>query len=240
MNFHQLPTSRWIKSVLVPIISLKGIKNHQVSLVQFKTSSKTSSSSFLVNFLNINRGPQLFMNYHQSCGFRNQSTTDTASPSLYDLTARDIHGKDYSLSDLKGKVCLIVNTASSCGFTKQFEELQQLYDKYGGSGKFEIIAFPSNSFNQETGSNEQVCQFAKSKFNVTFKIMEKIDVNGDSTHPVYQYLKEKGPSGLLGTTAIKWNFTKFLIDKNGKIIARYAPTTAPSSITKDIEKALEQ
>ena len=178
-------------------------------------------------------------NIHLTTTTMNQTANKTSANnesctngSLYELTAKDIHGSEYLLSDLKGKVCLIVNTASSCGFTKQFEELQQLYDTYGKSGKFEVIAFPSNSFNQETGSNEQVCQFAKSKFNVTFKMMEKVDVNGASTHPVYQYLKEKGPHGLLGTTAIKWNFTKFLIDKNGNVIARYAPTTTPSSIVK--------
>ncbi|EFC41080.1 predicted protein [Naegleria gruberi] len=143
------------------------------------------------------------------------------------------------MSEMRGKVCLIVNVASNCGFTPQYKGLQELYDKYGKDGKFEVIAFPSNSFNQEKGSTEEICAFTKDRFKVTFKIMEKIEVNGDNAHPIYQFLKQEGPGGFLGSTNIKWNFTKFLINKEGKVIGRYAPTTDPLSIAKDIEKALK-
>lgn len=153
------------------------------------------------------------------------------------FTVKNAAGADHSLAAYKGKVVLVVNVASKCGFTPQYSELEEIYEKYKDKG-FTVIGFPCNQFGgQEPGSNEEVQKFCKVNYGVTFPVMAKIDVNGDATDPVYQWLKSTAP-GLGGTEAIKWNFTKFLIGKDGKVISRYAPTTKPKSIVKDIEKAL--
>jgi len=143
--------------------------------------------------------------------------------------------QDKSLADYKNKVLLIVNTASKCGFTAQYEELQSLYEKYGHD-RFEILAFPCNQFaGQEPGNNEEIASFCQLNYKVTFPVFSKIDVNGKNAAPLFAYLKSQCP-GVLGIGAIKWNFTKFLVDKNGTVIKRYAPMTPPSKIAQDIEK----
>ncbi len=153
------------------------------------------------------------------------------------LSLLDIDKKPVKLSDYKGKVLLIVNVASKCGFTPQYEGLEKLYRKFKDKG-FEILAFPCNQFgNQEPGTNEEIKNFCSTKYNVTFRLFDKIDVNGPNAHPLYKFLKEAKP-GLMGSKDIKWNFTKFLIDRNGNVVERYAPQTTPESIEKDIENLL--
>ena len=166
---------------------------------------------------------------------------DKMNQNIYslNLTLLDIDKKPVKLSDFKGKVLLIVNVASKCGFTPQYEGLEKLYRKYKGKG-FEILAFPCNQFaNQEPGTNEEIKNFCTTKYNVTFRLFDKIDVNGPNTHPLYAFLKEAKP-GLMGTKDIKWNFTKFLIDREGNVVERYATQTTPESIEKDIEKLLNK
>jgi len=155
---------------------------------------------------------------------------------IYDLTATLNNGKDKKLSAYKGKVLLIVNTASKCGFTPQYEGLQKLYGQFHGQG-FEVLAFPCDQFgHQEPGSDDDIKSFCDLNYGVEFPLFSKIDVNGANEHPLYKFLKdEKG--GLLGDS-IKWNFTKFLVDKSGKVVERYAPTTPPERIAPDIEKLL--
>ena len=158
--------------------------------------------------------------------------------SIYDFTVKNIHGKTQSLSQYKGKVLLIVNVASECGFTKQYKGLEALYQNYKSQG-FEILAFPCNQFGgQEPGSSEEIQKFCSSKFSVTFPLFEKIDVNGDNEAPLYLFLKEEA-HGFFGTKSIKWNFTKFLVDKNGKVLERYGSSNKPSEISKDIEKLVK-
>lgn len=155
---------------------------------------------------------------------------------FYDYFAKNIDGKEVSMSDYKGKVVLVVNTASKCGFTPQLKELEELYKEYKDLG-VEILGFPCNQFlNQEPGNNEEVKNFCQINYGVTFNMFEKIDVNGSNTHPIYKYLKDQ-ERGLL-TNDIKWNFTKFLIDKEGNVIKRYSPTTSPLKIKNDIEKII--
>jgi glutathione peroxidase len=157
--------------------------------------------------------------------------------SLYDFKATRIDGREVPLSDYRGKVLLIVNTASKCGFTPQYEGLEKLYQRYGEKG-FMILGFPSNQFGaQEPGSNAEIANFCRVNYGVSFDMFAKIDVNGDNTHPLYKYLKKEA-TGLLGSEVIKWNFTKFLIGRDGKVIDRYAPATKPESIAKAIEKLL--
>ncbi|MBS4172964.1 glutathione peroxidase [Bacillus sp. FJAT-49736] len=157
--------------------------------------------------------------------------------SIYSHSARLINGEEKSMSDYKGKVILIVNTASKCGFTKQFAELQQLFEKYSERG-FMILGFPCNQFgNQDPGSNEEIAEFCSLQYDVSFPMFEKIDVNGENAHPIFQYLKSHA-SGLLGTKNIKWNFTKFLINRDGEVVGRYAPNMSPIKMEKDIESYL--
>lgn len=157
--------------------------------------------------------------------------------SIYDFTAKKIDDKEISLSEYKGKVLLIVNTASKCGFTPQYEGLEALYEKYKDRGLM-ILGFPCNQFSeQEPGTNEEIANFCMVNYGVSFPMFAKIEVNGDNAHPLYKYLKKEA-SGIFGSESIKWNFTKFLIDRNGKVIDRYAPTTKPASIAKDIENLL--
>ncbi|EMJ99899.1 glutathione peroxidase [Leptospira sp. WS58.C1] len=157
---------------------------------------------------------------------------------LYELTATLNNGTEKKLQDYKGKVLLIVNTASQCGFTPQYKGLQEMYDKYKGKG-LEILGFPCDQFgHQEPGSDAEIQSFCQVNFGVNFPLFKKIEVNGDGTHPVYQYLKKQAP-GLLGKS-IKWNFTKFLIDKQGNVIKRFAPMTPPEKLDKQIEELLSK
>ncbi|RZL87043.1 MAG: glutathione peroxidase [Variovorax sp.] len=157
--------------------------------------------------------------------------------SIYDFEARQIDGQPVPLSKYKGKVLLIVNTASKCGFTPQFEGLEALYEKYAGKG-LAVLGFPSNQFgNQDPGTNEEIGAFCVENYGVSFPMMEKIEVNGSGAAPLYKWLTREAP-GLLGSTAIKWNFTKFLVGKDGRVIRRYAPLDTPASLGRDIEAAL--
>lgn len=156
--------------------------------------------------------------------------------SVYQFHAETIVGEDKSLEDYNGKVLLIVNTASKCGFTPQFEELQQLYNTYKDKG-FEILGFPCNQFNQQDpGTNDEIAQFCQKNYGVTFDMFSKIDVKGKDAHPLFVYLTEQA-KGVV-TKQIKWNFTKFLIDKNGDVVKRFAPQTKPMQIANDIELLL--
>ena len=155
---------------------------------------------------------------------------------IYDFTVKDIQGNDLSLEEFKGKVMLIVNTASNCGFTKQYDGLQKLYEKYKDQG-FVVLGFPCNQFGkQEPGDEKEIANFCTDTFNVTFPMMSKIEVNGENAHPLYKFLKkEKG--GVLGDE-IKWNFTKFLVDKEGNLADRFAPQKTPEEIENDIKELL--
>jgi len=157
---------------------------------------------------------------------------------VYDFQAKTIDGREIPLSDFKGKVLLIVNVASRCGFTPQYSGLQKLYDQHKASG-FEVLGFPCNQFGrQEPASEAEIRSFCERTYGVQFPLFSKVDVNGPKAHPVYEFLK-RSKSGFLGLRRIKWNFTKFLIDRTGKPIKRYSPQTAPSVIEKDIEEALK-
>jgi glutathione peroxidase len=157
--------------------------------------------------------------------------------SIYSFSARTLGGEEVSLEQYRGKVLLIVNTASECGFTPQYAGLQKLYDTYA-SRDFAVLGFPCNQFGkQEPGDATQIGNFCEKNFGVTFPMFEKIDVNGANAHPLYRYLTGEAP-GLLGLEGIKWNFTKFLVGRDGAVIKRYAPVTKPDAITGDIEKLL--
>ena len=156
---------------------------------------------------------------------------------LPNIALERLNGNPENTHDYAGKVLLVVNVASACGFTPQYHELQALYDEFHSQG-LEILGFPCNQFGgQESGNAEQIQVFCNTKFGVTFPMFQKIDVNGLHTHPLFEYLKSAAP-GLLGTEAIKWNFTKFLIDRNGLPVKRYASTTSPKDIKEDIKKLL--
>jgi len=156
---------------------------------------------------------------------------------IYQFSAKDNADNPIEFTNYKKKVMLIVNTASDCGFTPQYKGLQELYQKYQAQG-LEVLAFPCNQFKQqEKGNNEEIKQFCDLRFNIKFPLFSKIDVNGDNTHPLFDFLKSQAP-GILGSKSIKWNFTKFLVNKEGKVIKRYAPTTKPEAIESDIEKLL--
>lgn len=156
---------------------------------------------------------------------------------VYDFEAQQINGKTVKLGKYKGKVLLIVNTASACGFTPQFGGLEELHQQFGKQGLV-VLGFPCNQFGaQDPGSNDEIAGFCQVNYGVTFPMMAKIDVNGPQANPLYQWLAAEAP-GLLGSTAIKWNFTKFLVGKDGQVIKRYAPQDAPSALAKDIEAAL--
>lgn len=156
--------------------------------------------------------------------------------SIYDYVVKDNEGKDVCMADYKGKVLLIVNTATGCGFTPQYDGLQDLYEKYNEKG-FEILDFPCNQFaNQAPGSGEEIASFCQARFGITFKQFAKIKVNGPEEEPLYTFLKDQ-KGGALGKK-IKWNFTKFLIARDGTVVARYAPTTTPEKIDEDVAKLL--
>jgi glutathione peroxidase len=159
------------------------------------------------------------------------------SSSVYDFSATSIEGQPVQMSSFKDKVLLIVNTASQCGFTSQYQGLQALYDKYANRG-VAVLGFPCNQFGaQEPGSATDIQSFCEKRFGVTFPLFEKIDVNGANAHPIYQFLTKSAP-GILGTEGIKWNFTKFLVDGNGNVVKRYASATDPKDIERDIEALL--
>ena len=156
--------------------------------------------------------------------------------SIYDFTAKSLAGEDVALRQFEGKVLLIVNTASACGFTPQYRGLEALQKSYGSRG-FSVLGFPCNQFGrQEPGNAAQIQQFCASNYAVSFPMFDKIDVNGDNAHALYKFLKSE-KSGMLGPS-IKWNFTKFLIDRSGKVVARHAPTTTPEALKKEIEALL--
>ncbi len=160
-------------------------------------------------------------------------STDT----IYGFEATNINGKTIPLDEFKGKVMLIVNTASKCGFTPQFGGLEELHKSYAGKG-LAVLGFPCNQFgSQDPGADGEIEQFCQLNYGVSFPMMSKIDVNGPAAHPLYKWLSAEAP-GLLGSKSIKWNFTKFLVGKDGKVIRRYAPTDKPADLAKDIEAAL--
>ncbi len=157
--------------------------------------------------------------------------------SIYDFSVTDLGGKPVELDRYKGRAMLIVNTASQCGYTPQYKGLEALYEKYHAKG-FEVLGFPCNQFGeQEPGDAKAIAQFCELNFGVTFPLFAKVDVNGDKAAPLWKYLKAEKP-GLLGSEGIKWNFTKFLVDREGHVIARFAPKDTPESIAADIEKVL--
>ena len=156
---------------------------------------------------------------------------------IYDFEALSTTGKPVALKQYAGKPMLIVNTASACGFTPQFAGLEELHKAYGAKGLV-VLGFPCNQFGaQDKGSNDEIASFCQLNYGVSFPMMAKIDVNGGDAHPLYQWLSKEAP-GLLGTKAIKWNFTKFLVGRDGQVIRRYAPTDTPQSLAKDIEAVL--
>lgn len=159
------------------------------------------------------------------------------SASIYDYAMPLNNGSEQNLAEYQGQVVLIVNTASKCGFTSQYDGLQKIYEQYQPQG-FTVLAFPCDQFgHQEPGSDSEIEQFCSLNFNVSFPLFKKIEVNGSNAAPLYKFLTKQAP-GLLGSTSIKWNFTKFLVDQHGAVIKRYAPTTKPAEIAADIEKLL--
>ncbi len=157
--------------------------------------------------------------------------------SIYDFEAQQINGQDIALSAYRGKVLLIVNTASKCGFTPQFGGLEELHKAYAGKGLV-VLGFPCNQFgSQDPGADGEIAEFCQVNYGVSFPMMGKIDVNGPAAHPLYKWLSAEAP-GLLGSKSIKWNFTKFLVGKDGQVIRRYAPTDKPADLATDIDKAL--
>lgn len=161
----------------------------------------------------------------------------SAMSTVYDFEAQQIDGKSVPLSKFKGKVMLIVNTASACGYTPQFAGLEELHKTYGKKGLV-VLGFPCNQFGaQDPGSDEEIAGFCQLNYGVSFPMMSKIDVNGAQAHPLFQWLVQEAP-GFLGTKNIKWNFTKFLVGKDGQVLKRYSPQDAPASLAKDVEKAL--
>jgi glutathione peroxidase len=157
--------------------------------------------------------------------------------STYDFSARTLQGVDKPLTDYRGKVLLIVNVASRCGFTPQYTGLEALYRKYHERG-FEVLGFPCNQFgSQEPGTEAEIGQFCSTTYDVSFPLFAKVDVNGDNAHPLYRHLKGEKP-GVLGTEAIKWNFTKFLVDRDGNVVKRYAPADKPEALEGDIAALL--
>ena len=156
---------------------------------------------------------------------------------IYDFSVDDIKGKKVKLDQYRDRVLLIVNTASKCGFTPQYKGLEALYEKYKDKG-LDVLGFPCNQFGQqEPGSAKEIADFCELNYGVTFPMFAKVDVNGEHTDPLFKFLKES-KKGLLGTEAIKWNFTKFLVDRKGEVVARYAPNDTPESLSADVEKKL--
>jgi len=179
-----------------------------------------------------------FFFYSQTYPSSPSSMAEQASKSIYDFTVKDIRGNDVNLSQYSGKVLLIVNVASQCGLTQtNYKELNVLYEKYKNKG-FEILAFPCNQFaGQEPGNNDEIAEVVCTRFKSEFPVFDKVEVNGKNAAPLYKFLKDQ-KGGIFGD-GIKWNFTKFLVNKEGKVVERYAPTTSPLKIEKDLEKLLQ-
>lgn len=155
---------------------------------------------------------------------------------IYDYSAKDINGQDVTLSQYKGKLLLIVNVASKCGFTPQYKGLEELYEEY--DGEVQVLGFPCNQFgHQEPGDAEEIKNFCSLKYDVTFPMFQKVDVNGPKAHPLFSFLKDHRP-GIMGSKAIKWNFTKFLVNREGEVVKRYAPNDAPEKIKREIAQYL--
>ncbi|KAL3500295.1 hypothetical protein ACH5RR_039388 [Cinchona calisaya] len=201
-----------------------------------KTNFGSSKSAFFQHGFSL-PSPNLSGFSLKSSSFSTINARAATEKSIYDFSVKDIDRNDVALSKFKGKVLLIVNVASKCGLTtSNYKELSHIYEKYKTQG-FEILAFPCNQFGgQEPGSNQEIKQFACTRFKTEFPIFDKVDVNGPNTAPVYQFLKSNA-GGFFGDL-IKWNFEKFLVDKNGKVVERYPPTTSPFQIEKDIQKLL--
>ncbi|MNP45419.1 Hydroperoxy fatty acid reductase gpx1 [compost metagenome] len=163
---------------------------------------------------------------------------EVSSMSIYDFEVNTLKGEEESLSKYKGKVLLVVNTASKCGFTPQYKGLQEVYEKFKDRG-FEVLGFPSNQFaGQEPGESDEIAEYCEINYGVTFPMFEKIDVKGDEAHPLFKYLSKEAP-GVLGSKSVKWNFTKFLVDQDGRVLKRFAPKTTPQQIESDISKLLK-
>ncbi|KAL7112047.1 hypothetical protein ACP275_05G128600 [Erythranthe tilingii] len=228
-----------------PLLSLATVKmqmnSNSASMAFLDLSSRitsvgSSKSSFFRDGLPI-LSPNIFRFPLRARSFATVNARTAAEKTVHDFTVKDIDGTDVSLGKFKGKALLIVNVASRCGLTSSnYTELSQIYEKYKAQG-FEILAFPCNQFGgQEPGSNPEIKQFACTRYKAEFPIFDKVDVNGPNTAPVYQFLKSSA-GGFLGDL-VKWNFEKFLVDKNGKVVERYPPTTSPLQIEKDIQKLL--
>lgn len=158
--------------------------------------------------------------------------------SVYDYEAKTLRGEQESLSKYQGKVLLVVNTASKCGFTPQYKGLQEVYNKFKDRG-FEVLGFPSNQFaGQEPGDGEEIAEFCELNYGVTFPMYDKVEVKGDNAHPLFKYLTKEAP-GVLGSKSVKWNFTKFLVDQDGRVLKRFAPQTTPEQIEAEIDKLLD-
>ncbi|KAL1830088.1 hypothetical protein DCAR_0209496 [Daucus carota subsp. sativus] len=214
-----------------------GSKQTLLSSLQNPFVSRPISSGVLGSWILCKPSPSrshIFVSVRSDHSMASQSSN---AQSIHDFTVKDAKGNDVELSKYKGKVLMIVNVASQCGLTNSnYTELAQLYEKYKNQG-LEILAFPCNQFGaQEPGSNEQIVEFACTRFKAEYPIFDKVDVNGSNAAPVYKYLKSS-KGGLFGD-GIKWNFAKFLVDKDGKVVDRYAPTTSPLSIEKDVKKLL--
>lgn len=164
---------------------------------------------------------------------------DTASRSIYDFEATDIEGRTAELSEFAGKVLLVVNVASRCGFTSQYSALEEVFRAYRDRG-FAVLGFPCNQFGlQEPGTEDEIKHFCSTNYDVTFPLFSKVEVNGEEAHPLFKFLKNACP-GALGTEIIKWNFTKFLVGRDGRVVDRYSPATSPEAIRNDIERELER
>jgi len=166
-----------------------------------------------------------------------EETRIVSEKTIYDFTAKSLAGDNIDLSQYKGDVVLIVNTASQCGFTNQYQGLEALSEKFKTRG-LQVLGFPCNQFgNQEPGDSSEIASFCQKNYGVNFQMFEKVDVNGDDAHPLYKYLSEAAP-GALGTKSIKWNFTKFLVDRQGNVLKRFAPNVKPEELEPEVEKLL--
>lgn len=204
----------------------KFIVTQYFCLLSILTSAGLSLPSYAAEPVSKNGAPVSSSSTQQS---------SQAVKSFYDLKVKDIEGKDFDLNQLKGKVTLVVNTASKCGFTPQLKDLEELNKKYSSQG-LRVIGFPSNDFKQDDGSNSEIASFAKKEYNITFPLMERAPVTGDNIQPAYKYLTES-KSGVL-FKAVQWNFEKFLVDRNGRVIDRWNSMTRPTS--SDVVKKIEE
>ncbi|WCJ26270.1 glutathione peroxidase 6 [Euphorbia peplus] len=224
-----LPAKSIGKASIFIIPKLSSLNLNQTHLI----SPKYSSAPCVFSSITTTYPRPLFSSFR----FNHSMAGQSGAQSVHDFTVKDARGNDVDLSTYKGKVLLIVNVASQCGLTNSnYTELTEIYQKYKGQG-LEILAFPCNQFgSQEPGTNEQIMEFACTRFKAEYPIFDKVDVNGNNASPLYKYLKSS-KGGVFGD-GIKWNFSKFLVDKEGNVVDRYAPTTSPLSIEKDVKKLL--